>query len=967
MLEEDGRIDEEIFKEYASLNLLNPPAFIHADNREKAFKILEKESIDLVITMLSTGDTDAFELSKKIKQKYSYIPIVVLTPFSREVRLKLRNEDLSAIDYVFCWLGSTEILVAIIKLIEDRMNFEHDVTEGVQTILLVEDSIRFYSSYLPIMYKIVLKQSRTFMSEGLNEYKSMMRMRGRPKILLATNYDQAISFYEQYKESLLGIISDVRYKRKGVKDSEAGFRLCERVRKDDQHIPFLLQSSEISNKAKAEQMNVGFLYKNSKTMTLELKNYLFQNLAFGDFIFRHPETLEEIGRAQDLRAMQKLLSKISVESLRYHFNRDDLSKWLNARALFPVAKKVKPLKVDDFMGVEEATKYIIKAIAGYRYNQGSGVIAKFDRNTYDEYIIFARIGDGSLGGKARGLAFIDSFLKRKQLSYKYDNVVISIPRTLVLTTDVFDAFMEKNDLYHIGLSDRTDQEILELFINARLPDGILEDLKVFVNVLKNPIAIRSSSLLEDSHYQPFAGIYSTYMIPYVASDQTITYNLLRMAIKSVFASVFFKSTKSYMEATSNAIDEEKMAIVIQEVCGTRYGNIYYPTISGVARSVNFYPIPPEKTHDGIAQVGLGLGKITVEGGSTLRFSPKYPKNILQLSSPEMAMRDSQSYFYALDLDPESFKPSTDDSVNIKKIKIKDAEKHNSLKYVASTYDFQNNVMRDGVNYDGKKIITFSNILNHNSFPLAEILDTLLQMGQSEMNAPIEIEFAVNLDVPKNTPGIFNFLQIRPIVESQDEQVVNIGKVNPEDTIIYCKSALGNGNIQEIRDFVYIKPSAFNPSKSKQIAANIEKINDLFMKENKNYVLVGPGRWGSSDPWLGIPVNWAQICAARVIVESGLENFRIDPSQGTHFFQNLTSFRVGYFTINPYINDGYYDVKFLSEQGALYEDEFIRHIRFASPLDIMIDGKNNIGVIYKPKSKPTEGELIIIQHGSFKSE
>lgn len=952
MLEEDGRIDEQIFNEYSSLNLSSPPCFIHANNPDKAFEILEKESIDLVITMLSLGDADAFELSGQIKTKYFQIPIVILTPFSREVTMRLRDEDLSAIDYVFCWLGNADILLAIIKLIEDKMNVSHDTQEGVQSILLVEDSIRFYSSYLPIMYKILLKQSRSFMSEGLNDYKGMISMRGRPKILLATSFEDAIELYDTYKENLLGIISDVRYKRKDVKDSDAGFRLLEHVRNYDKHIPVVLQSSEIRNKERAHKVNAGFIHKYSKTLSLELREYMIKNLAFGDFVFRDPETEKEIDRAETLRILQKILKKTPVESRKYHFSRNDLSRWLNARGLFPIAQEIKHISINDFKSVDETTDFLVQAIASYRFLRGQGVIAKFERESYDEYLTFARIGDGSMGGKARGLAFIDSFIKRNKLTYKYQDIIISIPRTIVLTTDIFEEFMEKNKLYDIALSDEKDDIILKHFVNAKLPKHLKEDLKAFLKVIKKPLAIRSSSLLEDSHYQPFAGIYSTYMIPHMTSDPKKMLEILSIAIKSVYASVYFKSSKAYMEATSNMIDEERMAIILQEVCGTRYDNYYYPTLSGVARSINFYPIPPEKSDDGIVKTAMGLGKITVEGGITLRFSPKYPKKILQLSSTKMALRDTQSHFYALDLNPESFVPSTDDGVNIKKLRIKQAEKHATLKYVASTYDYQNDVIRPGVNYEGKRIVTFDNILKHNTFPLAEILQTLLEIGQEEMNNPIEIEFAANLNRPKGTPKVFNFLQIRPIVETNDQQLVEIGDVNADDVIIYCQSALGNGVIKDIQDFVYIKPGSWDPAKSNDIAKRVETLNDKFVKAKRNYVLVGPGRWGSSDPWLGIPVKWSHISAARLIVESGLENYRIDPSQGTHFFQNLTSVRVGYFTINPYISDGYYDLDYLNSFGAVFEDEFIRHVRFDSPMCIQIDGKSNKGVIYKLRREGT---------------
>lgn len=948
MLEEDGRIDEQIFNEYVSLNLRYPPIFVLANTAEKAFEIMKTENVDLVISMLRIGSSDTFSFAKEMKILYPHIPIVILTHFSREVTVRLEKEDLSAIDYVFCWLGNADLLLAIIKLIEDRMNVNYDVeVVGVQTILLVEDSIRYISSYLPNIYKIILKQSKEYIREALNEHQQMLRMRGRPKILLATNYEQAIELYEKYRFNMLGIISDITYKRKGVKDKLAGIKLCQKVREEDEFMPFLLQSSDIENKKFADELNVGFIHKYSKTLSIELRNYIIKQFAFGEFVFRDPETLKPIGQASDLQALQNLILTIPDNSLEYHASRNDLSKWLNARAIFPIAQLFKYLTLGDFKNLKEARTYIYKAISSYRMSKGRGVIAKFDKNSFDEYLIFSRIGEGSIGGKARGLAFVNSIIKKNNIFNKFPGIIITIPRTVVLSTDIFDEFMEENDLYKIGMSDRSDEEILDHFVQAKLPSRVYQDLYAFISVVQNPLAIRSSSKLEDSHYQPFAGIYSTYMIP-KTSNSTLMIKMLSDAIKSVYASVYFKSSKAYMAATSNVIDEEKMGIVLQEVCGKQFGNKFYPTISGVARSINFYPIDPEKHEDGIANIAYGLGKQIVDGGVSLRFSPKHPKKILQLSSPDIALKDTQKYFYALDMCPTKFISSTDDGINLIKYEIKDAEKDSSLRFAASTFDFQNHILRDGMLVEGKRVITFSNILKHETFPLAEILRTLLEIGQKEMSNPIEIEFAVDLNVEKGEPIVFNFLQIRPIVDTDQITNFNLGQIKNEDTIIYCESALGNGRIDDIYDFVYVKPDAFNSLESEKIVTEIGILNDMFVKEKRNYVLVGPGRWGSSDPNLGIPVKWAHISQARVIVESGLENYRIDPSQGTHFFQNLTSFRVGYFTINPYINDGSYDLEFLSGFKPFTENKYLRHIRFEMPLQVLIDGKNNKGVILKPQ-------------------
>jgi CheY-like chemotaxis protein len=948
MLEEDGRIDEQIFNEYVSLNLRYPPTFVQTDNAEDAFRILAEDNIDLVISMLSLKGTDVFALAKMIKSKYERIPIVVLTYFSREVSVRLEKEDLSAIDYVFCWLGDASLILAIIKLIEDKMNADYDIEHiGVQAIILVENSIRYISSYLPNLYRIVLVQSLDFQREALNEHQRMLKMRGRPKILLANNFEDALALYKKYKYNVLGVISDISYKHEGIADENAGIELCKIVMADDDNVPFLLQSSSLEHKKNAEELGAGFIYKYSKTLSLELRNFIIQNLAFGPFVFRNPDTLEPIAIATDLQSLQQKILTIPDKTLEYHATRNHFSKWLNARALFPVAQMFKYIRKEDFETMDEMRKFLYIAISSFRLGKGRGIIAKFDKTSFDEYQTFSRIGEGSIGGKARGLAFISSIIKKNKLFNKFPEVLITIPRTVVLSTDAFDEFMENNNLYSVALSDLPDEEILAKFISADLPGWVYQDFYAFLSVSKDyPIAVRSSSKLEDSHYQPFAGIYSTYMIPHVPDDRFMV-QMLSDAIKEVYASVFYKGSKAYMTATANVIDEEKMGIILQEICGNIHDNIFYPTISGVARSINYYPIGSEKAEDGIANIAFGLGKLIVDGGLSLRFSPKHPKKILQLNSPEDAIKGTQKEFYALDLNIKSFVPSTDDGINLLKISVKDINNETAMKFAASTYDSNDNMLYDGIGRPGKRIITFANILQHKLFPLAEIIDTLLELGQQEMNNPIEIEFAVNLETPAGTHYIFNFLQIRPIVHNDQSYNFDIDKVKLEDTIIYSDSALGNGVFKGIRDLIYVKPGSFNAAHSEKIANDIEKLNSGFIKLGYGYILIGPGRWGSSDPWLGVPVKWLQISAARLIVESGLKHYRIDPSQGTHFFQNVTSFRVGYFTINPFNKEGFYDVEWLDKQNVMYEDKYLRHVRFDKPLEVMIDGKRHKGVIMKP--------------------
>lgn len=947
MLEEDGRIDEQIFNEYVALNLRYPPQFIQVSSALEAFKVLENENIELVINMLSVQGMDPFVLSSKIKEKYENIPIVVLTPFSNEVSRRLKQQNLHAVDYVFSWLGHYDILLAIVKLIEDAMNMEYDVNHvGVPVIILVEDSVRFYSSYLPNIYKIIFLQSKKFMSEGLNEHQKTMRMRGRPKILLATNYEQVTEYYERYKDNVLGVISDMNYEREGVKDPHAGLRLCKKIREEDRFMPFLLQSSDAKNITHAKRLHVDFIDKNSKTLNKRLRNYIINNYSFGDFLFYDPKECTVVGRASDLQELQNLIREVPDDVLRFHINRNHFSKWLKSRALYHIADMFKFMRAEHFNDLTEVRNFIYNALVDYRKNSGRGVIAKYYRNSFDSYVMFARIGEGSIGGKARGLAFIDAILKENKLHQKYPGVFVTIPKTVVISTDVFDDFMESNNLYDIAFSDTSDDIILETFVRASLPMYLLQDMEKYIDVVERPIAIRSSSLLEDSHYQPFAGIYSTVMLP-LNSGKSKSLKKVADAIKSVYASVYFKASKSYMSATKNVIDEEKMAIVLQEVCGDEYGDYFMPSFAGVTRSVNFYPIGDEKAEDGVVEIALGLGKQIVEGsGYNLRFSPNSPTKILQLSTPGLALSSTQKQFFALDMNQELYYPATNDSVNLVHLSTRELPDHPSMRMMLSTYDLHSKMIRDGVDGEGKKIVTFAHILKYNRFPLAKIIIDILALGEKYMNKPIEIEFAVNLRPNSDGEFTFNLLQIRPIVESSMSKIVELEDVDEKDAIIYSDSSLGNGIYSGIRDVVYVKPETFKAANNQKLPSIIEQINDKFIKEDKNYILIGPGRWGSSDHWLGIPVIWPQISQSRIIVESGLHNYRIDPSQGTHFFQNLTSFQVGYLTVNPYIKQGIYDYEYLNALEATYEDEFIRVVHFDEDLVIKLDGKSSRAVIYK---------------------
>ncbi len=947
MLEDDGRVDEQIFNEYTSLSLRYPPRFTQVTSEAEALAELKDRNFELIICMPNMDNRDIFSAAKEIKLHYPNIPIVVLTPFSKEVSKRIANEDLSAIDYVFSWLGNSDLLLAIIKLIEDKMNAPDDTASvGVQIILLVEDSIRFYSSALPHLYKFVLEQSQMFAKEALNGHQRTLRMRGRPKIKLARTYEEAVRIFNQYRDNMLGIISDMSFMHDGVKDPYAGYKFGQYVRKTGLIIPFVLESSESNNRIYAEELGSSFIDKNSKSYPQDLRKKIMQRFGFGDFVILNPQTKEEIMRIKDLKDLQKKVFQIPDDSLVYHLSRNHFSRFFYSRAMFPPAEVLKRVDVSDYKDMDEARKLIFDLIVQYRRMKNTGVVAIYQKDRFDEYSNFARIGDGSLGGKGRGLAFIGAMVKRYPV-LEHENFAVTIPKTVVICTDIFDEFMDTNELYPVALSEIDDDTILKYFLRASLPARLIEDLMAFFDVVKSPIAVRSSSLLEDSHYQPFAGIYSTYMVPKIDDK----YEMLRTvsdAIKAVYASVFYRDSKAYMTATSNLIDQEKMAIVLQEVIGNSYSDRFYPTISGVARSLNFYPIGNEKAEDGIANIALGLGKYIVDGGQTLRFSPRHPRNILQMSTMDFALRETQTRFYALDLKNLAEQFSVDDSFNLLRLGLKDADADGALKYIVSTYDPYDQIIRDGYYPGGRKILSFVNILQHDVFPLAETLDSILHIGQDEMGRPVEIEFAVNINQEDSSQATFYLLQIRPIVDNKEIMEEDLTLVQKEDTILSSTSVLGHGIISDVQDVIYVKTEAFNSSNTQLIAYEIEKINRQFTGDEKGYILVGPGRWGSSDPWLGIPVKWPHISNARVIVECGLENYRVDPSQGTHFFQNLTSFGVGYFTINPFKGDGWFDETYLNACPAVEETEYLRHVHFDKPVVIKMDGKRSQGLVLKPE-------------------
>ena len=948
MLEDDGRVDEKIFNEYTELGLRYPPSFTQVSTTEEAAEFLSTTSVDLVICMPGNADNDAFEVARDIKHHFPDIPCVVLTPFSHGITRRIENEDMSIFDYIFCWLGNTNLILSIIKLIEDRMNLEHDIQEaGVQMILLVEDSIRFYSSVLPNLYNYILAQSQRFATEALNPHSATLRMRGRPKVVLARNYEEAMDLYNKYADNTIGVISDCRFPVNGEVDPEAGFKLLHAIREHDEYVPLIMQSSETDNRKRAEAEGIAFIDKNSKKMNIDLRNLLADHMGFGDFVFRNPKTKEEIMRIRNLKELQDNIFTIPNDSMLYHISRNHMSRWLCARAIFPVSEFLKTVTWHKLQDVDMHRQIIFDAIVQYRRMKNIGVVAVFDRGKFDAYSHFARIGDGSLGGKGRGLAFLDNVIKTHTEFSKFENVKVGIPKTVVLCTDVFDEFMDSNNLYQIALSDASDETILQHFLRAQLPDKFIADFFTFFEATRSPIAIRSSSLLEDSHYQPFAGIYSTYMIPYL-DDKYQMLQMLAAAIKSVYASVYYKDSKAYMTATSNVIDQEKMAVILQEVVGQQHGTSYYPTISGVLRSLNYYPINDETAEEGIASLALGLGKYIVDGGQTLRVCPYHPTQVLQMSEMEIALKETQTQFYALDMEHVSNEFKVDDAFNIKKLKVRDADKDGTLRYIASTYDPYDQIIRDGYYEGGRKIISLTGVLQHDIIPLPELLQMSMKYGSDAMRRPVEIELACNVNDDRTAE--FYLLQIRPIVDSKQVLEEDLQSIPDNKCLLRSNHSLGHGISEDVLDVVYVKTGDdFSAMNNPKIADEIEQINRRFLERGENYVLIGPGRWGSSDYWLGIPVKWPHISAARVIVEQGLQNYRVDPSQGTHFFQNLTSFGVGYFTINDFCGDGVIQKDVLDAMEAIEETDFVRHVRFNKPLKIMMDGMRQEGVVLLPEN------------------
>ncbi|MBR4042302.1 MAG: phosphoenolpyruvate synthase [Bacteroidaceae bacterium] len=949
MLEDDGRIDEKLFEEYTRLGLRYPPRFTQVSTQEEATQVLQQMRFELVICMPGTDNSDAFDIGRGIKEQFPDTPLVVLTPFSHGITRYMERQDLSLFEYVFCWLGNTELLLSIIKLMEDKMNLDHDIREGgVQMILLVEDSIRFYSSVLPNLYKYVLEQSRAFATEALNAHQATLRMRGRPKIVLARTYEEAWLLYDRYPGNTLGVISDVRFPlyEGGPKDAEAGVRLMRKIRACDEFLPLIMQSSESDNRRWATEVGAGFVDKNSKKMNIDLRDRIEQHFGFGDLVFRNPGTGAEVVRVHNLKELQDNIFTIPEDSFVYHTARNHISRWLCSRAMFPLSEFLKRITQDEYEDVLEHRQLIFDAIVRYRKMKNRGVVAEYLRGRFDRFSHFARIGEGSLGGKGRGIAFIDHILKKHAVFESLPDVEIRIPKTLVLCTDIFDRFMEKGGLYQVALSDAPDEAILQAFLATPFPEELLDDIQTFCEVVGGPVAVRSSSLLEDSHYQPYAGVYATYMIPDRADSHAMAQHIAQ-AIKGVYASVYYSGSKAYMSATSNVIDQEKMAIILQEVVGDRHGTRFYPHCSGVARSINFYPVGEETADEGVVNLALGLGKHIVDGGKSLRISPAYPDNALQTSDTQLALKETQTTFLALDLEAADRPVSSDESFDLVRLPVRQADADGTLDWIGSTYVRDDDMIYDTPHMRGRKLITFAGVLRYEAFPLAKIVQLVLQYGANEMRRPVEVEFAVRFQ-PTDSPlkGIFYPLQIRPIVSARECIDEDLTATPQESLLLYSSRSLGNGIVTDVHDIVYLKEGAFGMPSNRAIAAEIRQLNQAFAAEGHGYILIGEGRWGSSDIALGVPVEWADISAVRLIAEVSADGRHIEPSQGTHFFQNLTSFGVGYLTIDGDHSREHFDRAALDALPAAWESPLVRHVHSATPFVIKMDGLHGIGIVEK---------------------
>jgi CheY-like chemotaxis protein len=953
ILREDGRLNELLIDESLELNLWRIPGITHVSSCAEAVELARSQpQFNLIVTNLTVGDMNAAQLAREVKQAGLDVPVVVLAYDYREIKNFVARNPVTDIDRIFLWQGNARILIAIVKYIEDKRNVLHDTQAiGVPVLLVVEDNIRYYSSFLPVIYTELIKQSRRVIQEGINVAHKLMRMQARPRILLSSNFEDAAGLVQEYRNYLIGLVSDVEFPWEGKLSPEAGFELARMVKSLVPDVPVVLQTSRTEFRPRAQAAGYSFLRKRSPTLLQDLRGILTEQFGFGDFVFRLPDA-SEVGRAQDLNELEKRLQTVPGESLVFHSQSNHFSHWLMARTEFALAAKLRPRKVSDFASPEHLRRDLIESIHEYRREQSEVLIGDFRADTFKPSESgFLRIGSGSLGGKARGLAFVRHLLRKSRIARRFPGVRISVPPAVVLATDVFDQFVAENNLLDFALHCEDDAEIQRKFLAAPLSASLNNDLKSFLAQVNHPLAVRSSSLLEDSQYQPFTGVYETFMLgnqqadPQVGPEDRLA--ALSEAIRRVYASTFSRHAKAYVRATPYRLEEEKMAVILQQVVGTPHGERFYPDFSGVVRSRNYYPVPPMTFEDGIAAVALGLGRAVVDGGKCLTFCPRYPQNLVQFSSVEDILTNSQTEFWALELhgSPEG-RPG---HWHERRFSLDAAESDGTLRAVASTYSRDNHAIYDGVSRPGARIVTFAPMLKHSTFPLAEILDVLVRAGEDALGNPVEIEFAVRLpqqDGPVTAE--FGFLQIRPLTLGSDSEDLVLEDVQPEQLICQSSKVLGNGRIENLHDVVVVDSQRFERSRSQEVATAVARFNRRLNEENRPYLLIGVGRWGSTEPWLGIPVEWDEISGARVIVEAGFRDFRVTPSQGSHFFQNLTAFQIGYFTVNPDAGEGSVDWQWLTEQAAVEEEGCVRHLQFAEPIRVVMNSHTSQGVIFKPE-------------------
>ncbi|AEC03007.1 PEP/pyruvate-binding domain-containing protein [Parasphaerochaeta coccoides] len=946
LIEEDGRVEEELYHEYTQLGLSNPPKITHAPDAESALVLLENRPFELVITMLDIGPEKMDDLALGIKSRYPDMPVIALSPSPGHHRNKsLKHASGKSFDYVFYWQGNPSIFLAMVKLVEDAMNAPHDTSVAdVPVILLVEDSVRYYSSFLPLLYTSLITENRTSILEALNTWGRTLRMRGRPKILLARTYEDAYGLYEKYRHAMLGVISDVDFHCDGQPNPNAGLVLCRSIRENSPDLPFLLQSTRDDVREKAEDAGATFLWKRDPSLVAELRMYMRREYGFGPFVFRDPSTGAVVAQAETMKDLQHLLPSIPDDSFAWHCRRNDISKWLRSQSLYRLATKIKTRTLGSYDSVRDEKLRVASIIKDYRMERNKGVIAQFSPSSFDETSYFTRIGRGSLGGKGRGLAFIDMELRSSGIVENYPRMSVSIPRTIVIATDIYEQFIEQHCLHEMAYGSYSDHEILETFLSHPLPSRLTNDLQAILKILDAPLSIRSSSLLEDSYSQPFAGVYQTCMIANRGSEQE-RFDELSQAVRCVWASVFFSKAREYLAATNHVPEEEKMAVIIQNIVGAAYGDYWYPHVSGVARSLNFYPLPGESPHDGIGAIAFGFGKSVVDGEVSFRFSPRHPHR--PVNNLDGAARSSQEAFYALALN-KPFNPISGNHDNLLLLPLSwAAENHpRSLAAIASTYDGDTGEISESFMSRGTKVITFNGILKYDAFPLASIVHDVLELGTRAMNGSVEIEFAMNLSPLREMPE-FSLLQIRPIVAGSENEDVAIDDEDRKKAVIHSRAVMGNGRIEHVRNIIMIKPGSFDTTRTMEMVRELRELNASFSRTDGDYVLVVAGRLGSSDPWLGIPAVWSDISQARVIVETGLPSIHVEPSQGTHFFQNITSFGTVYMTVNPSFGDGTCDFTALSSLPRIRETEYFLHVQSSADLDIRVKGRDQEGVVLLP--------------------